>query len=55
MDKLKEIPEEALYRTYTEEKLKYIMKLVDESDDIRFLEEQFGTLRSGPSCVHTTQ
>ena len=31
MDKVKnEIPEEAMYRVYTEEKIKYIMKLTDE-------------------------
>lgn len=43
LDKLKELPAEALYRIYTEEKLKYIMKLADETDDIRTLEEQFGS------------
>ena len=42
LEKLKEIPAEALYRVYTEEKFKYIMKLVDETDDIRVLEEKFG-------------
>lgn len=42
MNKLKEIPEEAMYRIYTEEKVKYIMKLTDEIDDIRTLEEEFG-------------
>ena len=42
MDKLKEIPSEAMYKIYTEEKLKYIMKITDETHDIRELEEQFG-------------
>ena len=31
-----------MYRIYTEEKIKYIMKLTDEIDDIRTLEEEFG-------------
>ena len=31
-----------MYRIYTEEKVKYIMKLTDEIDDIRTLEEEFG-------------
>ena len=35
LDKLKEIPETAMYRIYTEEKVKYIMKLTDEIEDIR--------------------
>ena len=35
MDKLKEIPEEAMYRVYTEEKIKYIMKLTDEIENIQ--------------------
>ena len=42
MDKLKDIPSDAMYRTYTEEKLKYIMKQTDEISDIRTLEETFG-------------
>ena len=42
MDKLKEVPEEAMYRVYTEEKIKYIMKLTDEIEDIKTLEEEFG-------------
>jgi len=41
-DKLKEIPADAMYRIYTEEKLKYIMKQTDEIEDIRTLEEVFG-------------
>jgi ETC complex I subunit conserved region. len=43
-DKLKEIPADAMYRIYTEEKLKYIMKQTDEIEDIRTLEEVFGKL-----------
>jgi hypothetical protein len=31
-----------MYRIYTEEKIKYVMKLTDEIDDIRTLEEEFG-------------
>lgn len=42
LDKLKDIPETAMYRIYTEEKVKYIMKMTDEIDDIRKLEEEFG-------------
>jgi len=45
LDKLKEVPADAMYRIYTEEKLKYIMRNVDEIDDIRTLEENFGNLR----------
>ena len=41
-DKLKEVPSDAMYRIYTEEKLKYIMKQTDEIEDIRTLEENFG-------------
>jgi NADH dehydrogenase (ubiquinone) 1 alpha subcomplex subunit 5 len=42
MNKLKECPEEAMYRIYTEEKIKYIMKLTDENEDILTLEKEFG-------------
>ena len=42
LHKLKEVPESAMYRIYTEEKVKYIMKLTDEIEDIRSLEEEFG-------------
>lgn len=42
LHKLKDIPTEAMYRIYTEEKVKYIMKLTDEIEDIRTLEEEFG-------------
>lgn len=42
MEKLKDIPETALYRIYTEEKCKYIMKLTDETGDIKTLEKQLG-------------
>lgn len=42
LQKLKDVPETAMYRIYTEEKVKYIMKLTDEIDDIRQLEEEFG-------------
>ena len=38
MDKIKDIPESAMYRLYTEEKIKYIMKLTDEIEDIMQLE-----------------
>lgn len=48
LDKLKEVPADAMYRIYTEEKLKYIMRNVDEIDDIRTLEENFGNLRFSP-------
>ena len=44
MDKLKDIPEHAMYRIYTEELIKYIMKLTDEIDDIKKLEEELGNL-----------
>ncbi len=39
-----EVPENAMYRIYTEEKIKYVMKLTDEIEDIRTLEEEFGNL-----------
>jgi NADH dehydrogenase (ubiquinone) 1 alpha subcomplex subunit 5 len=29
LEKMQEIPEEAMYRMYTEEKIKFIMKIVD--------------------------
>lgn len=47
LDKMKEIPEKALYRLYTEEKVKYIMRLTDEIDDIKRLEEELGTSKIG--------
>ena len=31
-----------MYRIYTEEKIKYVMKLTDEIEDIRKLEEELG-------------
>ena len=34
MDKLKDIPAEAMYRIYTEELVKYIMKMTDEIDNV---------------------
>lgn len=42
LDKLKTVPSEAMYRIYTEEKLKYIMRSTDEIEDIKTLEETFG-------------
>ena len=42
MEKVKCCPEDAMYRIYTEEKVKYIMKLTDEIEDIRTLEEELG-------------
>ncbi|EGR29849.1 hypothetical protein IMG5_147480 [Ichthyophthirius multifiliis] len=42
LERLKEVPEHAMYRIYTEEKVKYIMKLTDEVEDIKTLEEEFG-------------
>ncbi len=42
MEKVKDVPEKAMYRLYTEEKIKYIMKLTDEIEDIRVLEEELG-------------
>ncbi len=38
----KEIPEEAMYRQYTEELMKYIMNMTDQIEDVRKLEEEFG-------------
>jgi NADH dehydrogenase (ubiquinone) 1 alpha subcomplex subunit 5 len=36
LEKLRtQIPEGVLYRIYTEEKIKYIMRITDEIDDIR--------------------
>lgn len=42
LERLKEVPETALYRIYTEEKIKYIMRLTDEIEDVRKLEEELG-------------
>lgn len=42
LDKVKQVPAHVLYRIYTEEKIKYIMKITDETEDIRKLEEEFG-------------
>ena len=33
-----------MYRVYTEEKIKYIMKLTDEIEEIKTLEEEFGSV-----------
>jgi len=54
MDRLKEIPEEAMFRLYTEEKLKYIMRQTDETEDIRTLEETFGheSIEMFIQCLH---
>ena len=43
LEKMREIPEEAMYRMYTEEKLKVIMKIVDQVDDVQELEKALGT------------
>jgi len=42
LNKVKETPEDAMYRIYTEEKIKYVMKLTDEIEDVRRLEEELG-------------
>ncbi|KAM3143705.1 hypothetical protein pb186bvf_004201 [Paramecium bursaria] len=43
LDKLrKEIPAEVIYRVYTEEKIKYIMRVTDQIEDIHRLEQEFG-------------
>ncbi len=42
LDKVKITPEECLFRIYTEEKIKYYMKLTDEIEDIRELESELG-------------
>lgn len=47
LDKVKAAPEDSMYRIYTEEKIKYIMRNTDANTSIRSLEELFGTLRSG--------
>lgn len=44
LDKLKTLPADSLYRNYTEEKFKYIMKLASETEDIRGLETKFGNI-----------
>lgn len=47
MDKVaKEIPEHAMYRLYTEEKIKYVMKLTDEIDDVVQLEKELGFFKN---------
>jgi NADH dehydrogenase (ubiquinone) 1 alpha subcomplex subunit 5 len=35
-------PETCIYRIYNEERTKYIMKLVDETNDVEELEDYFG-------------
>lgn len=47
LDKLKVIPESAMYRIYTEEKMKYIMEITEETEDIQELEEKLG-IKSSP-------
>eukprot|EP01017_Pseudomicrothorax_dubius_P023029 TRINITY_DN2474_c0_g2_i2.p1 TRINITY_DN2474_c0_g2~~TRINITY_DN2474_c0_g2_i2.p1 ORF type:complete len:214 (+),score=50.52 TRINITY_DN2474_c0_g2_i2:130-771(+) len=42
LDKIKDIPEDAMYRLYQEEKIKYIMNLTDKTEDIRELEAALG-------------
>ncbi len=42
LEKLRDVPENALYRIYTEEKIKYVMRVTDENDDVRKMEEEFG-------------
>ena len=44
LDKLKPLPSDAMYRIYTEEKIKYIMRNTDETEDIRTLEEILGII-----------
>ena len=43
LEKMREIPETAMYRIYTEEKLKMIMKVVDQVEDVQELEKALGT------------
>lgn len=43
LEKMQEIPEDAMYRMYTEEKLKMIMKIVDQIEDVQELEKALGT------------
>lgn len=38
LEKIKKAPEESYYRMFTEEKVKWIMEKVDETDDIEHLE-----------------
>jgi len=54
MDRLKEIPEDAMFRIYSEEKFKYIMRHTDETEDIRTLEETFGheSIEIFIQCLH---
>ena len=42
LDKVKQTPEDSMYRIYTEEKIKYVMKLTDEIEDVRQLESELG-------------
>jgi NADH dehydrogenase (ubiquinone) 1 alpha subcomplex subunit 5 len=35
LERIRQIPEEAMYRQYTEEKAKCIMTVVDETEDIQ--------------------
>lgn len=38
LEKIKMAPEESFYRMYTEEKIKWIMEKVDETEDIETIE-----------------
>lgn len=38
LEKIKMAPEDSFYRMYTEEKIKWIMEKVDETEDIQELE-----------------
>jgi hypothetical protein len=39
LEKIRACPEESFYRMFTEEKVKWIMEKVDETDDIQTLEK----------------
>lgn len=54
MEKLKVLPEDALYRIYTEEKVKYIMRLTDSIEDIQVLEQELGfeSIEHFIQCYH---
>ena len=45
LDKVKQAPEDSMYRIFTEEKIRYIMEQTDEISDIKTLEQVFGKKR----------
>jgi hypothetical protein len=39
------VPEDHDYRLFEEERIKYVMEIVDSTDDVRAIEKKLGKLR----------